>query len=61
MDADDKPDSAELELERLRRQVEALERYIASTTREERAAAEAERRREVLEYVETIYPSKPKP
>ena len=57
MDADDKKDSAELELERLRRQVEALERYIASTTREERAAAEAERRREILEYVETIYPS----
>ena len=41
MDADDKPDSAELELERLRREVEALERYINSTTREERAAAEA--------------------
>ena len=61
MDADDKPDSAELELERLRRQVEALERYIASTTREERAAAEAERRREVLEYVETIYPSAKRP
>lgn len=57
MDADDKPDSAELELERLRREVEALERYIASTTREQRAAADAQRRREILEYVETIYPS----
>lgn len=54
---DDKPDSAELELERLRRQVEALERYIASTTREERAAEEEKRRQEILEYVETIYPS----
>ena len=57
MDADDKPDSAELELERLRREVEALERYIASTTREERAAAQEKRRQEILEYVETIYPS----
>lgn len=61
MDADDKPDSAEIELERLRRQVAELERYIASTTREERAAADAQRRLEILEYVETIYPSTKRP
>lgn len=54
---DDKPDSAELRLEQLRREVETLERYIASTTREQRAADEENRRQEILEYVETIYPS----